>query len=49
MGGLLGLALVLLVVRAEDEQASAELSAVAQSLGYLLAAAGPVRIGWLRT
>lgn len=46
-GGTFGLALIFLVVRARDTDAAGELSGMAQSVGYLLAAAGPPIVGAL--
>jgi CP family cyanate transporter-like MFS transporter len=47
LGGTFGLALVFLVVRAADAETAAELSGMAQSIGYLIAAAGPALFGWI--
>lgn len=47
IGGIFPLALTLLGLRARDAKESAELSGMAQSIGYLLAAFGPVFIGYL--
>lgn len=44
-----GLALLLLAVRSHDTGTSASLSSMAQAGGYLLAAPGPLLIGWLQT
>lgn len=44
-GAGLGLALLFMVVRAPDSEASARLSGMAQSVGYVLAAAGPLLVG----
>jgi len=44
-----GLALLLLAVRSYDTETSASLSSMAQAGGYLLAAPGPLLIGWLQT
>ena len=41
LGGTFGLALTLLVLRAPDADAAGELSGMAQSVGYFVAAAGP--------
>lgn len=46
-GGTFGLALTFLVVRSRDTESAGELSGMAQSIGYLLAAAGPPLVGWL--
>ena len=44
----LGLALTLVAVRAPDAMHAAQLSGMAQSVGYVLAAAGPFAVGALR-
>ena len=41
------LALTLLVLRSRDASQAARLSGMAQALGYLLAAIGPLLMGWL--
>lgn len=46
-GGTFGLALTMLVLRARDTESAGELSGMAQSIGYTLAAAGPPLVGWL--
>ncbi|MEU6430347.1 MFS transporter [Microbispora sp. NPDC046973] len=48
-GACLVLALAFLSLRAQDATVAGALSAMAQSIGYLLAAAGPVIFGLLRT
>jgi len=48
-GSTLGLALYFTVARAPDPRAAASLSAFAQSVGYLVATAGPLAIGYLHT
>lgn len=48
-GACLMLALAFLSLRAEDAEAAGALSAMAQSIGYLMAAAGPVVFGLLHT
>jgi CP family cyanate transporter-like MFS transporter len=48
-GACLVLALAFLGLRAPDPAAAGALSAMAQSIGYLLAAVGPVIFGWLHT
>jgi MFS transporter, CP family, cyanate transporter len=48
-GACLVLALAFLSLRAQDATAAGALSAMAQSIGYLLAAAGPVIFGLLHT
>lgn len=45
LGGSISLALALLGLRARNSKQSAELSGMAQSFGYLLAAIGPILIG----
>lgn len=47
LGGTFGLALVMLVVRAPDTASATGLSGMAQSIGYLIAAIGPVLFGLL--
>ncbi|MEV0586207.1 MFS transporter [Nonomuraea sp. NPDC050310] len=47
-GATLALALLIITMRAADPASVTALSAVAQSAGYLLAAAGPVLVGALR-
>lgn len=47
LGGTFGLALLFIVVRTSDTQTSTELSGMAQSIGYLLAATGPALFGLL--
>jgi CP family cyanate transporter-like MFS transporter len=47
-GGLLALAFLFFALRTPDQQHAAELSAMAQSVGYLVAAAGPLIVGVLR-
>ncbi|MGH9067769.1 MAG: CynX/NimT family MFS transporter [Acidimicrobiales bacterium] len=46
-GAAIGLALLFLVLRASDGDASASLSSMAQTVGYLLAAGGPLAVGLL--
>lgn len=48
LGGTFGLALTFLLVRAADSDAASDLSGMAQSVGYLLAALAPPAIGLLR-
>lgn len=48
-GACLVLALALLSLRAGDPTAAGSLAAMAQSVGYLVAAAGPMLFGWLHT
>ncbi|WP_018263043.1 CynX/NimT family MFS transporter [Methylobacterium sp. WSM2598] len=45
LGGCFGLALTLIVLRSPDPQTAADLSAMAQGVGYSLAALGPFLIG----
>ncbi len=45
LGGSFGLALLFIVLRAPDTQTATELSGMAQSVGYLLAAIGPTLFG----
>jgi CP family cyanate transporter-like MFS transporter len=47
-GGLLALAFLFFSLRTPDQAHAAELSAMAQSIGYLVAAAGPLAVGVLR-
>ena len=46
-GAYLGLALIFFILRTPDARSAAELSGMAQSIGYLLAATGPLLFGWL--
>ena len=48
-GGLFGVALMLIVLRARDALVAAQLSAMAQGIGYLLASLGPLLAGVLRS
>jgi MFS transporter, CP family, cyanate transporter len=48
-GGALSLALLLIVLRSADEHVAAQLSSMAQSAGYLIAATGPLVTGLLHT
>lgn len=45
LGGTFGLALLLIVFRSSDADTTAELSGIAQSIGYLIAATGPIIVG----
>ena len=45
LGGTFGLALLFLVMRSRDTEGTTELSGMAQSIGYLIAATGPVIFG----
>lgn len=47
LGGTFGLALLFLVLRSPDTQTTTELSGMAQSIGYAIAATGPVLVGLL--
>ena len=47
LGGTFGLSLLFLVLRAADAEAATALSGMAQSVGYLVAAAGPTLFGLL--
>ena len=47
LGGSFGLALLFIVLRTTDTETATELSGLAQSIGYLLAAAGPALFGLL--
>lgn len=47
LGGTFGLALLFLVLRSSDTETATELSGMAQSIGYFIAATGPVLIGSL--
>lgn len=47
LGGTFGLALLFIVLRTTDTETATELSGMAQSIGYLLAAIGPALFGFL--
>jgi CP family cyanate transporter-like MFS transporter len=47
MGGAFALAIMLIVLRAADGHTAAALSSMAQSVGYTMAAAGPLLVGML--
>lgn len=47
LGGTFGLALLFLVLRSPDTEATTQLSGMAQSIGYTVAATGPVVVGFL--
>ncbi len=47
-GGLLAVALTLILLRAPDAAVAARLSGMAQGIGYTLAAAGPLFVGVMR-
>ena len=48
-GSCLGLAIFFMLARAPDARVAASLSAFSQSVGYLVAAAGPLEVGLLHT
>jgi CP family cyanate transporter-like MFS transporter len=48
-GAALGLAIFFTMARAPDPGTAASLSSLAQAVGYLVAAAGPLAVGFLRT
>ena len=45
LGGSFGLVLMLIIFRSDDSETAAELSGMAQSIGYLIAATGPIIFG----
>ena len=45
LGGTFGLALLFIVLRSDDSDTATELSGVAQSIGYFIAATGPILFG----
>lgn len=45
LGGTFGLALLLIVLRSHDAESATELSGMAQSIGYFVAATGPILFG----
>jgi CP family cyanate transporter-like MFS transporter len=47
-GGALAIAMMLIILRAPDSRVAAHLSGMAQSVGYTLAAVGPLLIGLIR-
>ena len=47
LGGSFGLALLFIVLRSSDTESATELSGFAQSIGYLVAATGPLFFGGL--
>ena len=47
-GGSFGLALTLIVLRSKDAHVAAQLSGMAQSIGYTVAALGPFGVGLAR-
>jgi len=48
LGGSFGLALTLIVLRSKDAHIAAQLSGMAQSIGYTVAALGPFGVGLAR-
>lgn len=48
-GSTLGMSLTLMAQRARDHDAASALSGMSQSVGYLVAALGPVTFGWLHS
>lgn len=48
VGAYLSLSLLFFILRTPNARAAAELSGMAQFIGYLLAATGPLLFGWLR-
>ena len=48
-GALVSLALTIIVLRSPNPSVASQLSALAQFVGYLLAAAGPFFVGWIRS
>lgn len=48
-GATLGMSLTLMAQRARDHDASAALSGMSQSVGYVIAAIGPIAFGWLHS
>lgn len=49
LGGIFGVALSFLVLRSREPQSAAALSSMAQTVGYIIASAGPFALGGLRT
>ncbi|WP_404809966.1 CynX/NimT family MFS transporter [Microvirga lenta] len=47
-GGLIAVALTLIILRSPDAHVAAQLSGMAQGVGYVLAACGPLIVGFLR-
>ncbi|NNE75448.1 MAG: MFS transporter, partial [Pricia sp.] len=45
LGGTFGLALLFIVLRSQDTDSATELSGMAQSIGYFVAATGPIIFG----
>jgi CP family cyanate transporter-like MFS transporter len=48
-GASLGMSLTLMAQRARDHDASAALSGMSQSVGYVIAALGPIAFGWVHS
>lgn len=48
-GALLSMSLLFMAVRAREQETASALSGMAQSVGYLIAAAGPIAFGWLHS
>ena len=47
-GGLIAVAMTLIILRSPDPHVAAQLSGMAQGVGYVLAAGGPLLVGFLR-
>ncbi len=47
LGGSFGLSLMFIILRSDDTETATELSGMSQSIGYLLAALGPILLGAL--
>ncbi len=48
LGATIALAILFMILRSPDSQTASDLSGMAQSVGYVIAAAGPLGAGWLR-
>ncbi len=48
-GGLIAVALTVIVLRTQDSHSAAQLSGMAQCVGYTLAAIGPLIVGLIRS
>jgi CP family cyanate transporter-like MFS transporter len=48
-GGLIAAAMTLIVLRSPDSHVAAHLSGMAQGVGYVLAAIGPLLVGFIRS
>jgi CP family cyanate transporter-like MFS transporter len=48
-GGLIAAAMIVIVLRSRDPQVAAQLSSMAQCVGYLLADIGPLIVGMIRS